>query len=99
MSRLDPATIHPALPPLVKVLAALVARRVILYGSRARGDHKERSDIDLALDWPGRPEGTRGRIFEAIENARTLLKIDHVYYDEVDPSLREEIDRDGKDLL
>lgn len=27
-------------------------RRVILFGSRARGDHRERSDIDFAFDAP-----------------------------------------------
>ncbi len=91
--------IHPAMPDLVKKLMALGARRLILYGSRARGDHKDYSDIDIAVDWPDMPRDMRGRIFEAVENARTLLKIEHVYYNQADSSLREEIDRDGKEIL
>lgn len=46
--------------------------KIILFGSRARGDYKERSDIDLAV------YGGRVEIFEAVldEECPTLLKFD-----------------------
>ena len=34
------------------------AERLVLFGSRARGDNRERSDIDLAVY--GMPEAQRG---------------------------------------
>ena len=57
--------------------------RVILFGSRARGDFKERSDIDLAA--------SGGNI-----SAFTLLKYDVVDLDRpVDPALLDNIRKDG----
>ena len=54
--------------------------RVILFGSRARGDNRERSDIDLAL------EGEIAACIEfslaAEENISTLLMFDFVIVDE-----------------
>ena len=54
-----------------------------LYGSRARGDHQERSDIDLALLCPSATIQNWSEVTEIIENADTLLKIDCVRYDEL----------------
>ena len=46
---------------LYKQLAALArqhgARRLVLFGSRARGDNRYNSDVDLAVY--GMPEGNR----------------------------------------
>lgn len=54
--------------------------RVILFGSRARGDNRERSDIDLAL------EDEIAACIEfslaAEENISTLLMFDFVIIDE-----------------
>jgi predicted nucleotidyltransferase len=49
MTELDPAT-----ESAVKTFAALIVHRwnvvgVILYGSRARGDHHSESDVDVAV--------------------------------------------------
>ena len=52
-----------------------------LFGSRARGDNNDRSDIDLAIicaealatDWL--------KVMKIIENADTLLKIDCVRFE------------------
>ena len=48
----------PALPEAVcRLVSRLGAEpsvhRVILFGSRARGDARPRSDVDLAVDAPG----------------------------------------------
>ena len=67
-------------------------RKVILFGSRARGDTRERSDIDLAVSG-----GDIGEFTEAVnEEAWTLLMFDVVNLDrEISAELRAEIDRDG----
>ena len=67
-------------------------RQVILFGSRARGDHTPRSDIDLAV---------KGGDFDAFwwdvrENAHTLLTFDMVDLGaDVSEELKKEIEKDG----
>ena len=67
-------------------------RKVILFGSRARGDNRERSDIDLAVSG-----GDIGEFTEAVdEEAWTLLMFDVVNLDRgISAELQTEIDRDG----
>ena len=55
--------------------------RVILFGSRARGDNRERSDIDLALE--GEIAACIGFSLAAEENISTLLMFDFVIVDEI----------------
>ena len=66
--------------------------RVILFGSRARGDFKERSDIDLAASG-----GNISAFSLAVdEETDTLLKYDVVDLDRpVDPALLDNIRKDG----
>ena len=52
-----------------------------VYGSRARGDHSERSDIDLAVICPSATEKEWLEVSRVIEEADTLLKIDCVRFD------------------
>ena len=66
--------------------------KVILFGSRSRGENGERSDVDLAV--------TGGNIrdfsFDLDEESHTLLMFDVVDLDHnVSEKLKEEIDRDG----
>ena len=53
------------------------AERLVLFGSRARGDNRERSDIDLAVY--GMPEAQRGAFWLDAEELPTLLKLDIVH--------------------
>lgn len=67
--------------------------KVILFGSRARGDNKERSDIDLAI------EGGKTALFavEAEEKIRTLLMFDIVDLGGfVQEELRKSIEAEGE---
>ncbi len=50
--------------------------RVWLFGSRARGDHADRSDIDLAIEAPGASRRGWLDLCHLIEEADTLLPID-----------------------
>lgn len=72
----------------------LGADKVVLYGSRARGDHRERSDIDLAVF------GLDGSLYSAfmdmIESLPTLLDFDIVFISEINgPTLLANIEKDG----
>ena len=69
--------------------------RIVIFGSRARGDHKPTSDIDLAVFLL--PEfSNRGRMTGDINDLNTLLKIDLIFINEqIDPKLLENIEREG----
>jgi predicted nucleotidyltransferase len=72
---------------------------IYLFGSRARGDHSERSDIDLAIVCPTASDSEWQKILDIIENADTLLKIDCIRMDRVrEPALQAAIHRDKKRL-
>lgn len=70
-------------------------KKVILFGSRARGDYHLRSDIDLAVSG-----GDRIRFsLDVDEETSTLLKYDIVDLDgAVNPELRESIEKEGRIL-
>lgn len=66
--------------------------RVILFGSRARGDFTERSDIDLAVSGGN----TSAFALAVDEETDTLLKYDIVNLDRpVDTALLDNIRKDG----
>lgn len=68
------------------------AEKVILFGSRARGDYKERSDIDLAVTGGD----TDAFALDVDEETSTLLKYDIVNLDAaVQEELLESITREG----
>ena len=69
--------------------------QIVLFGSRARGDHKPASDIDLAIFLlPG--FNSSGRMTSDFDDLNTLLKIDTVFITEhIDPKLLENIKREG----
>ncbi len=70
---------------------------VYLYGSRARGDFHERSDIDLAIDCPGVSLAQWHDITEFLDNAPVLNKIDYVRLDRLQDGLfKQEFERDKK---
>ena len=69
-------------------------KKVILFGSRARGDNWERSDIDLAISGGDRVRFTLD--VDEIEIVPTLLMFDVVDLDEpCNEELLESIKRDG----
>ena len=82
---------------LIAEIAALARAcgldRVILFGSRARGDHRRTSDIDLAVSG-----GDAARFaLDVDEDTQTLLRFDVVDLDgAVQRELREAIAREGR---
>ena len=70
--------------------------RVILFGSRARGDEEERSDIDLAIEGPDITESDWRKIRDFIEeDARTLLSVDIMRVEHVSEKMRRSIAQEG----
>jgi predicted nucleotidyltransferase len=87
---------------LIKSLARRIGacrgvERVILYGSRARGDHRLRSDIDLAVTGVT-DDDIWTEICALADSAPTLLGIDLVRLEKAGAALRENILREGKIL-
>ena len=73
------------------------AQRVVLYGSRARGDHHPESDIDIAFF--GSNEGFF-RFETCMEQLPTLLEYDLVHVTEkTSPAFAENIKKDGIVLM
>lgn len=67
-----------------KLKALSFVDAVYLYGSRARGDNNERSDIDIAVECPTATDEDWLVVLDIVDNADTLLKIDCVRYDKID---------------
>lgn len=77
---------------IITLAEANAIERVVLFGSRARGTHGEKSDIDLAVS------GGRALEFyyDLEEQARTLLTFDVVNLDRgINAELQAELERDG----
>ena len=68
---------------------------VILFGSRARGNNWERSDIDLAVICPNASWSDWAKMTDVIDEAPTLLKIDLVRFHDAPESLQNEILLEG----
>lgn len=70
------------------------ARRLVLFGSRARGDCHERSDIDLAIY--DMPERNRSAFWLEAEELPTLLKLDIVHITpNMNPVFLHNIEKEG----
>ena len=67
-------------------------KSVILFGSRAKGNHTERSDIDIAVSG-----GDFNSFYGDIkENVNSLLMFDVINLDgKISPELQNEIKKDG----
>lgn len=73
------------------------AEKIVLFGSRARGDNRERSDIDLAVY--GMPEQNRPLFWSDVDDLPTLLKFDLVHITaHTDPALAQIIEKEGVTL-
>ena len=69
--------------PIIQNIAGALSQiasvnAVILFGSRAHGDHWERSDIDLAVACPDATRQDWHSMIDIIDSARTLYKVDLV---------------------
>ena len=65
--------------------------KIILFGSRARGDNTERSDIDIAV----RGGDFDGFYWDIKEQVHSLLSFDVVDLNSASDELKKEIERSG----
>lgn len=80
------------LQEICELAATYGVEQVILFGSRARGDHWTKSDIDLAIRGG---DGVRFAL-DVEDQTSTLLTFDIVDLDEaMVPALRDSIAREG----
>ncbi len=84
----------PLIDQLRSLARSLQATRLVIFGSRARGDHRPASDIDLAV-W-GLDSVQAGRLRLALEDLPTLLQFDLVPVGpDTSPALLEIIEKEG----
>ena len=77
---------------IVRIAKKSNVKKVILFGSRARGTNSERSDIDLAISGGNALEF----YYDVEEKAHTLLMFDVVDLDKgISEELQAEIKKDG----
>ena len=66
-----------------------------LYGSRARGDYRPQSEIDIAIETRGHKPEYQHMIADILDNADTLLAIDCVNLQAAPPALKMQIAKEG----
>ena len=74
--------------------------KIVLFGSRARGDHHDRSDIDLAVFCDQASDEEWQQVLDCLREDRidTLLKVDCVRFERSNAALKEHIMIEGKVL-
>ena len=91
-------TVEKTYQQAVRLARQYGANRVVLFGSRARGDHRPQSDVDLAI-W-GMPQEQQAAFWAAMEELDTLLQFDLVHIGkDTSPALLENIKKDGVILM
>lgn len=71
--------------------------KVFVFGSRARGDFKRYSDLDLAIQLSNPAKAkTWQEVQEQFSESRIPIKIDLVELDKIDPDFRQSIDPELK---
>lgn len=84
--------------PIAALGRRLGAERVVLFGSRARGDERPRSDVDLAVF--GLSAQQEAPFWNGIDELPTLLSFDIVFVSpRTSPALLENIEKDGIVLM
>ncbi|WP_150538335.1 nucleotidyltransferase domain-containing protein [Actinobacillus vicugnae] len=71
--------------------------QAIIYGSRAKGNYREGSDIDLTLKGSQLNQTILGRIWLDLDDSDSPYLFDlSIYHQLTNDNLRSEIDRSGK---
>ncbi|HGY56954.1 MAG TPA: nucleotidyltransferase domain-containing protein [Caldithrix abyssi] len=85
---------------IIKIIREIIPDpqlKIILYGSRARGDAHATSDFDIAIDLSEKiPARFISRIKEKLENSDIPYKVDIVDLNGISEELKQRIIREGK---
>ncbi len=91
-----PSSIQTLLNLSVKLLAP---KKIILFGSRARGDHRDNSDFDIAFEIPTLNKNKWSQFLVETDDAvYTLYKLDLVDLESLDQTYKNNIAREGVEL-
>jgi uncharacterized protein len=93
-------------PEVMRAISAIVAnarlklplQRVLIFGSRARGDFRQDSDIDLAFEHTGTETSWADFVTQQQEIAPTLLALDLVDFKRAPPELQTRIVNEGREV-
>lgn len=89
-------------PVINKIIAKLrkhpQIEKIILFGSRARGDAEDRADIDLAVVCPQLSEKEWVYLWHEIDEIETLLSIDLIRFDTASEKFQKIILKEGRIL-
>lgn len=85
----------PILKKIVEqVLQHCKPQKIVLFGSRARGDYREKSDYDISVS--GINESNYAEVLNAIDdNDFTLKKIDLLKYENLNEEYQKSVNTEG----
>ncbi|MBN2689268.1 MAG: nucleotidyltransferase domain-containing protein [Gammaproteobacteria bacterium] len=89
-------SINKILQQIISIAIEYQADQVILFGSRARGDAEEKSDIDVAILAPNLHQRAWLDLVAKTTEIETLLSIDVVRLDQAGEKLKERVKQEGK---
>jgi uncharacterized protein len=72
--------------------------KIWVFGSRARGDHKKYSDLDVLYQAGNLPSGLMYDIKTNLEESKLPIKVDIVNDSELAKSYRESVEKDRVEL-
>ncbi|MGZ3747845.1 MAG: nucleotidyltransferase family protein [Pseudobdellovibrionaceae bacterium] len=89
------------LPDSIRTLIELIITtvqpsQIVLFGSRARGDHRDNSDFDIAVKGPVDQKKWTQLLIEIDEQALSLYPVDLVLYEELGDDYKRNIQAEGK---
>lgn len=74
--------------------------QVLIFGSRAKGNYKDGSDIDLAVIAPGMSDSTFTRLWNEIDALPLVFKVDLLHWDRLsNAKLKQNAQCSGKQLF
>jgi len=85
------------LEKIVKFLKEREIKNIYLFGSRARGDYKINSDIDIAILGKFNYREKR-KLKEKIDEIAGIYSVDLIFLDDTESSFKEKILKEGKKL-
>ncbi len=83
---------------LRQVVTKIRPEKMILFGSRARGDHRENSDFDIAVSGHFNPSEWAELKASLEEKNLTLFNVDLMILESLGDDYRKNIQREGKIL-
>ena len=80
------------------VIKDLNPKKIILFGSRGKGNFRFNSDYDIAVDSKQNDFRTKRRVKEKLDEVAGLKKVDVIFMNEVEKEFKEIINKTGRIL-